>query len=401
MNNNCLETTEEQAKVLELVEQKERCKLILTKEVLNMIEYTCKTFPSKEWSGVLFYEVEGTLLDIKNLSIKPVSIYPLDLGSSTSTELTYNEEYIAYIMRNPQMLDYRTGILHSHNSMQSFFSGTDIEALAKKAGSFPGFLSLIVNNSGNYVAKLAVKVTEKRNGVVELKDYDFANKEYVFEDSCEYAKVYDCNIECQGYKVSEELQSITQKLQSDENLQSYKRNSTCDAVYNQNTGKSLWDKPYWDGNDKNLWDRTKEWTSKAEVKWKKPTKEEIEDSGWELAYIDFCMRAITLNPIYSCDSYDGFAEAFSGVQKYLVGVTKIDDAYIDKVSKVLCINLDHINMDSEDAYDMVEYLYMEISEIYENKYIEITYSDFWIKMMSVLLDTLVYYMDEFTQKVKK
>ena len=36
-------------------------KLIVTEGMINKIRYICGEFPTKEWSGVLFYDIKGSL----------------------------------------------------------------------------------------------------------------------------------------------------------------------------------------------------------------------------------------------------------------------------------------------------------------------------------------------------
>ena len=36
-------------------------KLTVTEGMINKIRYICGEFPTKEWSGVLFYDIKGSL----------------------------------------------------------------------------------------------------------------------------------------------------------------------------------------------------------------------------------------------------------------------------------------------------------------------------------------------------
>lgn len=60
----------------------------------------------------------------------------------------------------------KVGLLHSHNRMNAFFSGTDLDTLHEQAAQCNNVLSIVVNNDGNYVAKF----TQKQK-IHEIKEY--------------------------------------------------------------------------------------------------------------------------------------------------------------------------------------------------------------------------------------
>lgn len=122
------------------------------------IRYLQRKFPSTEWSGVLFYTYEGSFEE-NNLVITCKDIYPMDLGNSTYTEFFMSEDVTNYIADNCQELwDCDLGLVHSHHNMSTFFSGTDTSTLRSEGDERNCFVSLIVNNAGNYSAAITRKV---------------------------------------------------------------------------------------------------------------------------------------------------------------------------------------------------------------------------------------------------
>ena len=129
--------------------------LLVTKPVEKKIREWCMMLPHNEWSGVLFYTVEG---DFENdLKIVCKDILVMNIGESAFTEFSYDEDVAFYMAQNPELLDCYQGLIHSHNTMATFFSGTDISTLDSEGKKQDNFVSLIVNNAGNYSAAITKK----------------------------------------------------------------------------------------------------------------------------------------------------------------------------------------------------------------------------------------------------
>ena len=109
----------------------------------------------------------------------------MDIGSSTYTEFDMNPYVISYMTDN-DLLDCQVGLIHSHNNMTTFFSGTDLETLRIEGTDRNNFVSLIVNNAGTYTAAITRKV--KSRSIKEELSYEFfgdgevqSTEEYVDE----------------------------------------------------------------------------------------------------------------------------------------------------------------------------------------------------------------------------
>lgn len=91
--------------------------------------------------------MEDTVLEVVDFTLQ-------DIGSATYTEYSIDSDTASYFAEHiDSLLGCKVGLLHSHNTMAAFFSGTDMSTLKEQAFQCNNVLSLIVNNEGSYVAK--------------------------------------------------------------------------------------------------------------------------------------------------------------------------------------------------------------------------------------------------------
>jgi hypothetical protein len=141
-------------------------KVIITEQLQNQIDYFHQEIGEVEWSGVLLYKIiEGSILEPEKLVVEAYDMYLMDIGSATYTEFDLEFDDIKdihemYPDSNPvNMKDnienlLRKGMIHTHHSMNAYFSGTDMGELHDNAPNNDLYLSLIVNFDGEYCAKL-------------------------------------------------------------------------------------------------------------------------------------------------------------------------------------------------------------------------------------------------------
>lgn len=167
-----MEETKQPTKVISLVQKSGtyNYKLIIPAEVERKIRFACQKVWSTEWSGTLFFTHEGSF-ENNDLIIRCVDIYIMDIGTQVYTEFDMNPDVIAYMCENPELLDCQMGLIHSHNNMSTFFSGTDIATLREEGRDRNNFVSLIVNNAGTYTAAITRRVKSKQ--VKESVSYEF------------------------------------------------------------------------------------------------------------------------------------------------------------------------------------------------------------------------------------
>lgn len=145
-----------QQKDLELNET--RYNLVVTKNLEDKIRFLCNKVSNIEWSGVLFYTVEGNYQN--NLKIICHDLYLKDVGNNVSTEFTTEADEVNYAVEH-DLMDCFTGLIHSHHVMRTNFSGTDLNTLYTEGLDTNNFVSLIVNNQGTYSAAITRKEIRK------------------------------------------------------------------------------------------------------------------------------------------------------------------------------------------------------------------------------------------------
>lgn len=114
-----------------------------------------------EWSGTLFYKVEGSF-DDGSFKATCLDICVMDIGSAGFTQYDDTADIVAYRIDHPELLQEGVyeGLIHSHNNMNAFFSGTDSNTLLAEGDDLNHFLSLVVCNKGPYVARITRKVVK-------------------------------------------------------------------------------------------------------------------------------------------------------------------------------------------------------------------------------------------------
>lgn len=199
-----MEDKKEVKPVLELVHRQDIFKIVIPVEVEKKIRFLCKNIWDVEWSGILFYKVEGAFED-KSLTIRCVDLFQMDIGTSAYTKFNVSPDMATYMVDHPELLEegIYQGLIHSHNNMATFFSGTDTATLSAEGNDMAHFVSLIVNNAGKYTAGVTRKykcvqtVSEKytyptwngevREGVetfdIEEEKLEWFNLDIVFEDA--------------------------------------------------------------------------------------------------------------------------------------------------------------------------------------------------------------------------
>ena len=167
-----MEETKQPTKIISLVQKSGtyNYKLIIPTEVERKIRFACQKVWSTEWSGTLFFTHEGSF-ENNDLVIRCVDIYIMDIGTQAYTEFDMNPDVIAYMCDNPELLDCQMGLIHSHNNMSTFFSGTDTATLKEEGRDRNNFVSLIVNNAGTYTAAITRRIKSKQ--VKESVSYEF------------------------------------------------------------------------------------------------------------------------------------------------------------------------------------------------------------------------------------
>lgn len=173
---------------VDLVQQSNLYKLTVSNLLEQKIRFMCSKSPDNEWSGVLFYTYEGSPED-NSLVIVAKDFVLMGLGTSGYTEFFMSAEVVNYMALN-DLLDCQIGLVHSHHTMAAFFSGTDINTLKKEGSDRNNFVSLIVNNAGNYKAAITFKAKSK-----VTEEYSIVS----FDKECTHTDTKDINVILYNY----------------------------------------------------------------------------------------------------------------------------------------------------------------------------------------------------------
>jgi proteasome lid subunit RPN8/RPN11 len=134
------------------MENNQKIKVIIEPKVTKVIEYFCQRMTDIEWSGTVFYEINS----IRNPSkavVRVKDIFLQGIGSAAYTESDFDGDLFKYA-REKKLMDYTKGIIHSHNKMRAYFSGTDVNELKENCVHHNIYLSLVVNNNLDVVATI-------------------------------------------------------------------------------------------------------------------------------------------------------------------------------------------------------------------------------------------------------
>lgn len=190
-------------KKLELVHQQSIYKMVIPQEVEKKIRLLCREIHNVEWSGVLFYKVSGSFKD-KSLTITCVDLFQMDEGTGGYTEYDMSPDVMGYMTDHPELLDVGVyqGLIHSHNNMATFFSGTDTATLQSEGSDMNHFVSLIVNNAGKYTAGVTRKAKLKQTVNEEFTYPTWGDERVsgnrVFTVEKEYIQWFNLDIEIEG-----------------------------------------------------------------------------------------------------------------------------------------------------------------------------------------------------------
>lgn len=156
--------------------------------------------PKVEWSGILFYNIQGSIQDVENMVVTPIDILLRDIGNATFTAYEFDEEVMEFIEKNDLYMAHH-GHVHSHNTMSVFFSGTDTEELQDNCQTHNVYLSLIVNNFMDMSAKLAF-LGKPTPSLFSCMDENGQPYDIEIAGPTHVMFTYDCDIELPQQEIS-------------------------------------------------------------------------------------------------------------------------------------------------------------------------------------------------------
>jgi len=175
-------------------------KLIIPKKIHNKYTYLLNRFKDLEWSGPAWYKVK-TDDDGFPKEWRIIHFHPLDLGSHAATE--WEAKDLAAILKEtyasmPSLRKAYMGLIHSHNTMGAFLSGTDTSTIQEMAPDEGFYGSLVVASSGKALHAFGFGYKDQ---------YKCAHSLEIDEDKIE--------IMIPGFKPEEEWVAIADKIEKD------------------------------------------------------------------------------------------------------------------------------------------------------------------------------------------
>lgn len=179
------------------------------KEVHLKIQELCSRISDVEWSGILFYQIEGELHE-KTAKIELKDILPMDKGSGSYTSFKSDERFAEFMSSKmeehgtEEVLSWKQGLIHSHNDMRVFFSGTDQKELYSQCEHYSQYLSFICNNKMEFVARVAQPAKGEQSKIrIPLSIENSKGKKVIHTEkhisvSTSLILSYECDIESES-----------------------------------------------------------------------------------------------------------------------------------------------------------------------------------------------------------
>ncbi len=249
-------------------------------EVLHQIQYLCKLISKVEWSGALFYTTEGSIEKPGTFKITLKTILPLDMGTQAYTEYNLDERFMDFIEEDfEERCTWKLGHIHSHNSMAVFFSGTDMAELNDNAPAHNFYLSLIVNNAMDFLAKVAFIGEAKRDikqvpyTAKNVQGQDYVIEKQDFEVNTQKLFIFDCNMitPLQEVIITKQFEAQVAKIMEPKPVKTYPTIPNLNA-HTSNTANKGWSRQ----DQKEL----KAWNNSFKKEEKKPIKRWFDD--WDI-----------------------------------------------------------------------------------------------------------------------
>lgn len=149
-------TKEKKQITYEVFEMKKRGQLHLSPEIITQINYLHGKVGKEEWSGMLMYDVRsGSPADVENFILDAKHVFLMDIGTAAYTEYEADGDIVDIYDNIEEAMEWKTGHIHTHHSMEAYFSGTDMSELNDNVDKHNYYLSLIVNMAQRPTAKVA------------------------------------------------------------------------------------------------------------------------------------------------------------------------------------------------------------------------------------------------------
>ena len=335
-------------------------------EVLHQIQYLCKLINKVEWSGALFYTTEGSIEKPGTFKITLKTILPLDMGSQAYTEYNLDDRFMDFIEEDfEERCTWKLGHIHSHNSMAVFFSGTDMAELNDNAPAHNFYLSLIVNNAMDFMAKVAF-IGEAKKEIKQVpytaknvEGQDYIIEKQNFEVNTQKLFIYDCEIysDLQELSITDQFIAQVAKIMEPKPVKTYPKPSLPattpkgkDWTRSPQREFANWDKPFKKEEPKNPFDDWKDWDFPTTVS---KTIEDLEEVDLHsVALYDFVKELFCYTTVEEEDTLEDILDQLS---EFELTPTDIAKSIIGSYATVFARNFPDAS-----AVDFVQYTHETI-----------------------------------------
>lgn len=315
----------------------------------TIIKYYICRFPSREFSGTLFYKVQGSF-EKGDLVITGIDFLLQDIGTGVSTEFEQSSDVVSYMIENNLVEDgIYQGLLHSHHSMEAFFSAVDLNTLEHEGTNRSHFLSVIVNTKGKYTGAIT-RVVKEDMVVRGTRKYNTFNGKTVLEPatySYNESKVeyYMLNIISDPNSQFKELDERIKELEESKKIKTSSSNPISITTHATN-GKCSWIP-----------------TSTSS----KPSKEYKNTIGFSIDIRKTIIQILTCNIFQE----DVRGHDIVGIAEHMVSY--LDERFSIKTYQLFISNLIEylLYWETEISDEEINILLCEFSKLPRNKYIEI------------------------------
>lgn len=276
----------------------------------------------------------------------------MNIGSGAYTE--FNTESPDEMIDMYETVDpeakMKRGMIHTHHNMQAFFSGTDMDEIIDNAEHYDYYLSLVVNMSGKYVAKIAVATKAPK---YKIKISNLNNK-YITIGEKEEVVIINLDIELESDKVTLERYNKVKKA-----YQEAEKKKTMYIGNNHN-----YYVPQTTFVNRTSWDEKNEWQQEKEV-WERACNPNTYENSYSpvtnITIEKFIACLITLDEGYddtletaiktldkgvkknkmTKEDMQGYAEVvaedYETLAKSLLKINKVDSRIVERLDEVIGI----------------------------------------------------------------
>lgn len=348
-------------------------------EVLHQIQYLCKNIPKVEWSGALFYTTEGNIDKPDTFKITLKTILPLDMGSSAFTSYDLDSRFIDFIEEDfEERCTWKLAHIHSHHSMAVFFSGTDMAELNDNAPAHNFYLSLIVNNYMDFVAKVAF-IGEAKRDIKQVPytaknadghDYVIEKQDFVVDNRKLF--IYNCDIDTpkNEISVSEQFAAQVAKIMEPKPVQKTEISKFTPPSQGKGWQRGQHNTRQFktqEEREMESWNKSFQKTKNPFQDWDMPSHlidDLDQEDGDEKAIYNFCkdLFNFTTHPV---DDFETLEDKIEEVAEFNLTPAELAKAIIDSYAKTF--NTHFSNSNSQDfiqkTYEVVEVL-EDVKQLY-------------------------------------